>query len=243
MLPLQLLLAPLLHSADPAALPAPLAELVREMPRPEWTQLPKARDSRDGPSGYVQGLLGITELKLKEAHLDSDLGGTFDSAETASMPLIGGAVQRPLKGDKLQFGVEGGFMLGWQGNVEAVVIGNGSVAVAASNDIFLVEGFGGVYADLKLGAKARAYVGAGGLVDYARLDIEYDDPMTGYVRANADGFGLGLYTRAGFDFLLRSGMRVGFCWRWFDTDLNLGGQIHDVELDGMQYMLTFTRSM
>ena len=238
--------------------PAPIAALLRDMPPPDWLQ----RDLRQTPPasmadtrmvsyappppqarGYMQGLLGWSDVTVKDINLDSNLGGSVTDSDNASMPLLGGAVQRPLRPGKLSLGVEGGFIMGWQGNVQTVVVGGGAIAVSANNDLFLMEGFAGLYADMLLGDKLRVYAGAGGLLDYAHADLNYNDPTFGYINANSDGFGSGVYTRAGFDFPLQSGMRLGFCWRWFDTHINMSGGIDSVELDGMQYMLTFTRSM
>ena len=106
-----------------------------------------------------------------------------------------------------------------------------------------MESFVGLYADVMVGDGLRIYGGAGGLLDWAHLYVDYNTPLGGYVHASGDGFGFGLYTRLGFDFLVQSGMRVGFCWRWFESDLDLGGGLDDLEIEGMQYMLTFTRSM
>jgi hypothetical protein len=194
------------------------------------------------PTSYVQGLLGITELTVRDINLDSGLG-SFESQEDATLPLIGGAVQRVLTGEKLHLGVEGGFLMGWMGDADAVFIGGGGVAIATDNDVFYTEGFAGLYADLMLGDKMRLYGGAGGLIDWAHMSLEYSAPIGGYTHVSGDGFGFGLYTRVGFDFPVQSGMRVGFCWRYFESDIDFGGEIDDVEVDGMQYMLTFTQSM
>jgi hypothetical protein len=243
MIPLPLLLLVTLPATEsPAPAADPISAIMREMPMPNWQQMPPPRDPTQPERSYMQGLLGVTEIHIKE--LDIGFGpGQWESSDDATMPLIGGAVQRMLGGEKLRFGLEGGFFFGWMGNVETVVIGSGSVAVAADNDIFMTEGFGGVCADFPIGDKLRIYAGAGGLLDWAIVDATYSDPSFGYISASGSGFGWGVYTRAGFDILLQSGMRLGFCWRWFDTDLDMGGGIDDLQLDGMQYMLTFSKSM
>jgi hypothetical protein len=251
MIPLPLLALAFL---SPVEIPAPAIDPIAEITRPDWLQrelrqtppnsmaptstVSYAPPPPPRPAGYLQGLFGISEVRVK------DIGtGNFDSSDDAQMPLLGGAVQRPLTGDKLRLGVEGGFLLGWIGNVETVFVGSGGVAVTGSNDMFLTEGFGGLYADLLLGQKARVYAGAGGLIDWAIVDVTYADPTLGFFDLSGSGFGFGWYTRAGFEFLLQSGMAVGFCWRWFDTSIDIGGNVGDLDLEGMQYMLTFTKSM
>jgi len=252
MIPFQLLA---LVIALPAESPAPAVD-----PRPNWLQRelrgapPTTQASTNPPptfvpppapqpTSYLQGLFGITELRLKDMNLDSGLG-SFESSDDATMPLIGGAMQRVMTGEKLHLGVEGGFLMGWMGNVESVVIGPGGGALlVADNDVFMLEGFGGLYADLMLGDKLRLYAGAGGLMDWASVNFDYVTAGNVYIHDYESGFGFGLYTRLGFDIPMQSGMRIGFCWRWFESELDLGGGLNDVEIDGMQYMLTFTQSM
>ncbi len=245
--------------------PTPALETIharmRDMPPPDWIQrelrgsppssMADTRTSSSAPlapipsapMNFVQGLLGVTELNVKSV----DLGfgpGQWESSDDATMPLLGGAVQHMLGGgEKLRYGLEGGFLFGWMGNVQSVVIGSGAVVVAADNDVFLSEFSGGLCADLLMGDKLRLYAGAGGLLDWALIDVTYNDPAFGYVAASGSGWGLGVYTRVGFDILMQSGMRLGFCWRWFDTSLDMGGGVDSLEVDGMQYMLTFTKSM
>jgi hypothetical protein len=251
MIPLSLLAFSLSLPADIAE---PVVDPIAEMARPDWLQrelrqtppnsmaptstVSYAPPPPPRPAGYLQGLFGVSEVRVK------DIGtGNFDDSDDAQMPLIGGAVQRPLTGDNLRLGVEGGFLFGWAGNVETIVVGGGGVAITGSNDLFLTEGFGGLYADVMLGQKVRLYGGAGGLIDWAIVDLTYSDPGSGFFDLSGSGFGFGWYTRAGFELLLQSGMAVGFCWRWFDTSIDIGGDIGDLDLEGMQYMLTFTKSM
>ena len=264
MLPLHALaLVPLLAAEPPTPRVDPIAAMMHDMPPPDWlqrelrgappttmadTQTPPTYAPTYAPPpprnpSYVQGLLGVTELHVKS--LDIGFGpGQWESSDDATMPLIGGAVQRMLGGsDNFHYGLEGGFMFGWMGNVESVVIGSGAVVVAADNDVFMSEFSGGLAAELMIGDKMRLYGGAGGLLDWAIVDVTFNDPSFGFISASGNGWGLGVYTRLGFDVLLQSGMRLGFCWRWFDTDLDMGGGIDDLQLDGMQYMLTFTKSM
>jgi hypothetical protein len=261
MIPFQALALVTLLAAEPPTRPVdPIAAMMRDMPPPDWlqrelrgappnsmadtrTQVPTYIAPPPRPPSYVQGLLGVTELHVKT--LDIGFGpGQWESSDDATMPLIGGAVQRMLGGgENLHYGLEGGFMFGWMGNVQSVVVGSGAVLVAANNDVFMSEFSGGLAAELMLGDKLRLYGGAGGLLDWAIVDVTFSDPSFGFVSASGSGWGLGVYTRLGFDVLLQSGMRLGFCWRWFDTDLDMGAGIDDLELDGMQYMLTFTKSM
>jgi len=264
MVPFQLLaLVIYLGAENHAPVVDPIAAMMREMPRPDWLQrelrgappttqastnpppsyAPPPPQQPPQPTSYVQGLLGVTELRIKDVNFDPGLG-TFDSADDATMPLIGGEMQRVMTGEKLHLGVEGGFLMGWMGNVESVVAGPGGGAlVVADNDVFMLEGSAGLYADVMLGDKLRVYGGAGGLVDWASVNFDYVTATNIYIHDYESGFGFGVYTRLGFDIPMASGMRIGFCWRWFESELDLGGGMNDMEIDGMQYMLTFTRSM
>lgn len=123
---------------------------------------------RSAPSGMlVRGMIGLGEIQVRDVDIDSSLGDV-DEVDDASLPVVGAAVQRPMAGRRLQLGLEGGFTLGWEGDVEAVVIGSGAVAIAAENDFVFADLFGGAFAQLPLGERARLY--GGGAVAPVRID-------------------------------------------------------------------------
>lgn len=204
-----------------------------EWPRPE---APSPRRP------LVTGMLGLSELEVTDMELDPALGSIDDTDDT-SLPMIGAAVQMPLAGRRLRIGLEGGSTLGWDGDVEAIVIGSGGAIIAAENDFLLLDLFGGVFADLPLGERLRVYAGVGPLLQFGAVDAEWDDPVLGDVSVHEDAFGKGYYARAGFEIALDYGTSVGLGLRFVDSEIDPSGDLDDVEFQEYQYVLTATQGL
>jgi opacity protein-like surface antigen len=195
------------------------------------------------PHGVVvTGMFGLGELEVTDVELDSSLGDV-DDTDDASLPTIGAVVQKPMVGRRLRLGLEGGGTLGWDGDVEAIIVGSGGAILAAENDFLLADLFCGAFADLALGERVRLYAGVGPLLQFASVDAEWNDPLLGDVDLSEDGFGGGYYARTGFEIALGSGLSLGLGVRFVDSSFDLGGQIDEVEFEELQYLLTATREM
>jgi len=191
---------------------------------------------------HVQGMLGASYLNIQNIDIDPSLG-SFASSDETEMPLIGGAAQLPLGGEhRIHIGLEGGFTLGWQGNIEAFAFGSNGAVVVADTDLWLTDLFGGVYGDIELGDRLRIYAGVGPTLQFGSIDYDYDDPVLGHVSINDDGFGTGYYSRIGIEFTISPGMAIGASYRYVDSNIDFGGQISDMDLKQDQYMLTCTQS-
>src|SRR6185436_15697759 len=121
-------------------------------------------------------------------------------------------------------------------------VGGGSVVVVADNDIFLFDFFGGPFFDLMLGQRTRVYVGAGPLLQWGSVDLDWNQPIQGHVHSSDSGFGVGWYARTGIEFAMRPGLQIGFGIRWVDSYLDLSGDIDRLDFEGEQYYLTVTES-
>jgi opacity protein-like surface antigen len=100
--------------------------------------------------------------------------------------------------------------------------------------------FVGLYGDTMLGDKTRIYVGAGPLLQWVNLNIDWDDPGSGHVHTSESGFGYGYYARTGIDFMVRPGMYVGLGARWIDAQADFNGIVNEFNTEGVQYFMTFT---
>jgi len=193
-----------------------------------------------GPSDgtRIQGLIGLTEVTDIQVGLDPSYGEIQDEG-TSSFPLIGGVFMHPLRGERLRFGLEGGFTVGWEGDTGIVAINNGTVLVVSDNDIFLLDLFVGPFLELPLGQKARVYASAGPLLQYGRVEMDYID--TGeYVNHSETGFGGGVYARTGIEFDIGGRNLIGFGVRWLDSSVSLGGALGDLDFQGVQMAVTAT---
>jgi opacity protein-like surface antigen len=169
-------------------------------------------------------------------------GGNSPDIETDNdqFPVIGGGAQWKMAGEKVDFGFEGMFMLSWRADIAAFVAGGGGTAVAIDVDLLLVELFAGPYVSVFLGQndRWRAYAAAGPQiewVDYEQSGESLDDSDT--------GFGTGVYARGGLEYVVAPGLLVGIGVRWADLTVDLGSNLGDLELDGIQYLLTVTRGI
>ena len=59
---------------------------------------------------------------------------------------------------------------------------------------------------------------------------------------DGSGFGYGLYARTGLDIVLGRFM-IGAATRWTDSHYDLGGGLGDIDIDGFQWMITFTAGL
>jgi hypothetical protein len=228
------------YTDAPVITPAPADALV-----PEYAPAPQApfTPPPPRPSGmFVQGLIGASSFNAVNVDLDSSYGNVVDEGDE-TFPLLGGVFQRALQGsDKTHFGFESGFTLGWQGNVSAVAVGGGGLVVAADNDVFLFDWFGGPFFDVLLGQRTRVYVGGGPLLQWASVELDWDQPG-GHVHTHESGFGFGWYVRTGIEFALRPGLQLGFGVRWVDAYADFSGAIDEIDFEGEQYYLTVTESL
>ncbi|MEQ1892349.1 MAG: hypothetical protein ABL998_07415 [Planctomycetota bacterium] len=195
------------------------------------------------PEGaLVTGMIGLARLEVTDTDLDAGLGEVTDTDE-ASLPLIGAVYQQPLVGRRLRFGIEGGFSLSWENDVQAVLVDSGSAAIVAENDFLLIDLSGGVYADLMLGRRLRLYGGAGPLLQFASVDAEWNDSVLGNVNVDENAFGGGYYARTGFELAFGAGTTVGLGVRYLDSSVDPGGGIDSIEFEEWQYVLTATRGL
>lgn len=177
----------------------------------------------------ISGIIGVTEL-------DQDLGS--ESTEY-SLPMIAAAWQMPVRDKVFEFGAEAGFSLGWDSERTSVALGN-SVIVFADNNIRLFDLSLGAYASKKLGERLRLYGGVGPLLQWASVDLDFENDFNGRDGINENGFGYGYYTRVGLELEVQRGVGVGLVARWVDSKVSLGGLLGDTDLEALQVGLVVT---
>jgi hypothetical protein len=200
------------------------------------------RDDDAPPLGIlVTGMFGLTEIELQDLELDSSFGEAGETEES-TLPIIGAVVQKPFAGERVRVGLEGGGTLSWEGELETVIVGSGGALLTADNDFFHTDLFAGPFADLLVGEKLRFYAAAGPLMQFASIDAEWTDPVFGDVEVDEDGFGAGYYARTGFEIEFGS-LSLGFGIRFVDSSVDMNGEIDEVDIEELQYLVTATRPM
>jgi len=180
-----------------------------------------------------QGYIGVSTYDKIERD-----GGRFpnvdgDRGDLDEMFMLGGGGQWKLSGDQLDFGLEAFLQLQGRGNAEGFIIGGGGAAVAVDVDLFIFDFYGGPMISTFLGDSLRLYAGAGPTIGWAFYDQAAID---------GSGFGYGLYVRTGLDIVLGRFM-IGAATRWTDAHYDLGGGLGDVDVNGFQWMITFTTGL
>jgi len=194
-----------------------------------------------GPS--VQALLGA--VQYDDLEIAGGSGTSAGVVDISTMPQIGGAWSTAPKGDRLQFGLECSFLLGFNFD-SASYSPSSTTKVYVDYDVWTFDIAGGLYANLFLGRseKIRIYAAGGPLIMPILIYSEsYEDNTIGndfYYRNNESSFGYGLYGRAGFEFRIHETGMLGLGVRgtWIDTDLS-----ETSDLLGMAGFVTYTAAL
>jgi hypothetical protein len=186
----------------------------------------------------MQGFLGASMFE----HVEVDTGGAVqidgDEGELDRLPVIGGGAQWKLGGERIDVGLEGMLSFSWRADAKAFAVGGGGGTVVVDVDVLLFELFGGPFASLFLGEKLRLYGGAGPLLQFA----DYSQSGSG-LGDDGSGFGAGWYARTGLEYALPSRAWIGLGLRWSDTNVDLGGNLGELEIEGVQAVLTVSRGI
>lgn len=183
----------------------------------------------------MQGFIGASSFSRVETE-DGSVDG--DEGDVDELPLIGGGAQWKLGGRGVTFGLEGLLSFAWRANAEAFAIGGGGAVVAVDVDVLLFELYGGPFASLFLGDKLRLYGAVGPLLQFA----DYEQTGGGLAE-DGSGFGAGWYARTGLEFALPSRTLIGFGVRWSDSSVDLDGDLGDLEIEGLQAVVTVSRGL
>jgi hypothetical protein len=199
---------------------------------------PEARAPGGWQTGevVVQGFVGWTSLS--KFALDGQDGSSVDGTDgdMDEYPLIGGGGQFKLGGDGIDWGVEALFSFSARANASATVVSGGGTSSELSVDLLSVDIFAGPFVSTNLGDKLRLYAGAGPLLKW----MHYDQSGTSF-GASENGFGAGLYARTGLELILPSQTMLGFGVLWSESSTNLSGELGDLDLEGVQYLITVSR--
>ena len=191
---------------------------------------------RDGQA-LLQGYLGVNSVQDL-----SRTGGNSNDIESGSgsinqYPVIGGGGQFKLGGKRLDLGLEAMMSLGGRSNGGAFVVGGGGAAVAVSLDLLIVDFYGGPFVSVPLGERARVYGAAGPVVQFANY---HQSAAPGVDAGSGSGFGVGGYARTGVELEISPGSFIGVGARWYDTNVNLSNNFGDLDVEGIEAMLTFS---
>lgn len=187
----------------------------------------------------LQGFVGVGYPK--DVTLAED-GNTveIDADELDNLPVLGGGAQLKLAGESFDFGVEGMFSISFRSDLQAFSVGGSGGVFVLDVDVQVYDVFGGPFLSIPLGERARLYGAAGPIVSFLEYSQEPEDGSSA-LDEDGSGVGAGVYARAGIEFLLPSGTLVGFGLRYSSSEVDLGSDIGDYEIEGVQFLITATR--
>jgi opacity protein-like surface antigen len=184
---------------------------------------------------FAQGMLGVSYLSESNFDDSATNPAVIQDSDIQQVPMIGGAFQHALWGDRVDAGLEVGGTFGFQSGGAFVATGGGGLVVAVDVDMFLFDLFAGPFVSVPLGNKTRIYGGAGPVMQFAEWDQRGDG-----IDQSGSGFGTGLYARTGLEFEVTPAILIGIGARWSDTQVSLGSGLGNLDLAGTQAMVTFT---
>ncbi len=196
------------------------------------------------PRAMIQGMLGATDVSRDPLVAYEEPGG-LQVDGSGTLFVLGASGQFPQWGDRVQLGGEWGFTIGRDAHRDTVEVHSGKAAVLEvhENDLVLGDMFAGAMVAVYPTRKLRLYGGAGPLIQYGRVDLEYEDIDGVLIDIDNSGFGTGLYARTGFELLFAPDTWVGFQVRWIEADVDFGGGVGNFELEAVQYVLSVSRSL
>lgn len=191
------------------------------------------------PNYAIQALLGGVRYDGLEFTTTDD-GGEDITTDMSRLPQLGGAWSTLPKGEKLQFGLECSFLLGFKFDDVTTYNGTHATYVNVSSSLWLMDFAGGAYANLPLGEKLRLYGAAGPLM---MLGIYNSETDYSYVSQSLTEFGFGVYARAGLELQVQRNGYLGAGLRGTYSNIDFTEAGGSSELKGIAVFLTYTAGL
>lgn len=210
----------------------------------EWVRRVRSSEEDDWiePWPYVvQGMIGLTDVTSSVVELSDPADVILDEG-FETLPMVGGAWQVTAWEPGFDLGFEAGATLSYERDRGRVSVGSGAATVVSRNEYLLIDGFVGLYANLPLGRRWRVYGGAGPLLQFAHVEVDFNDENGLSQDHKETGFSTGWYVRGGVEILIRSGASIGLGWRHVDSAAELSGGFEDLEYEAEQILFTMTKS-
>lgn len=185
---------------------------------------------------YIHVMYGCMALENNNPDVS---GGDY------SLTLFGLTGQVPYGGQTLQYGMEYGALLSLQSDTRSIVItggsGSGSIKVSVDLESFILDGFFGGFVSASPFKWVRFHLAAGPLLIYGERNSQsvepHDEPD---VSTKSSALGVGLYARAGMDFIFTDRFALGFSTRGTQTSLTFSKTTGKVDVEGWQYFIAMS---
>lgn len=209
-----------------------------------------AEDYEPGEGPLFQVFLGVLELDDQSGDWDeiSDDGVDVDFS---SLPSGGIEAEYAYHRGFLHWGLNPGGSIAFKSDDTNFSGGfteetGGVLAVEIDNSLLLMELHLGAYVRGRLHQRVTAYAAGGPMIMYGSHDVEdesVEPASAGEVdldETDANDINIGYYARAGIDFEIGDNQYMGFGVRLMRTELDFDKTVGEIDIEGPQYVLTFS---
>lgn len=202
----------------------------------------------------VQVFFGVLELDDQTGEWE-DIADSDVDVDFSSLPSGGIEAEFVYGKGWVHWGINTGGSVAWKSedtNFSGSSTGQsgGTVIVELDNSLLLIEAHLGGYVRGRLTDRITTYAAAGPMVIYGSHDIEDENieerpvPVDGsdidIPESDSSDINLGFYARAGVDFEIGKNQHLGLGVRYLNSELDFNDTVGKLDVEGPQYMLTFT---
>ena len=202
----------------------------------------------------IQVFLGVLKLDDDTGEWDEISDGNVD-VDFSSLPSGGIEAEFPFYQGFVHWGLNPGGSIAWKSddtNFSGRVDGEtgGTVRVDIDNSLFIGELHLGGYVRGRLTDRITTYAAAGPMVIYGYHEVEDEslEDADGTVvedgvdlsETDSSDINLGFYGRAGVDFEIRDKQHLGFGIRYMSGELDFNKTVGELDVEGPQYVFTYS---
>jgi hypothetical protein len=208
-------------------------------------------EDREGP--LFQVFLGVLELDDQNGDWE-DISDSGVDVDFSSLPSGGIELEYLFGRGWVHWGLNPGGSISWK-NDDTNFGGSltnengGTLVVDIDNSLFLMELHLGGFVRGRMHERITTYAAAGPMVIYGSHDVE-DESFEGIPESaedpvdlddtDSDDINIGVYARAGIDFEIDEDQFLGFSIRYLSTELDFDKTVGKIDIEGPQYVLTYT---
>lgn len=205
-----------------------------------------------------QVFLGVLELDDQTGDWDEISDDNVD-VDFSSLPSGGIEAEYTFGRGWVHWGINSGGSVAWKNDDtnfsgSSTAENGGTLRVDLDNSLLLVELHLGGYVRGRLADRITTYAAAGPMVMYGSHDVKDDNveetppqPIaTDTViidHSDSSDINIGYYARAGIDFEIGKKQHLGLGIRYMSTELDFDKTVGNLDLEGPQYVLTFSTQL
>ena len=208
----------------------------------------------DRPEGYepqIQVFLGVLELDDQTGEWDEISDDDVD-VDFSSLPSAGIEGEYVYYKGWVHAGLNPGGSIAWKNDDTNFSGGytedtGGVLAVDVDNSLFLMELHLGAYIRGRFSERITGYMAGGPMVLYGSHEVEDEsvepsgDGTVIITETDSDDINIGYYARAGIDFETGENQQLGLGVRYLSTELDFDKTVGKLDIEGPQYVLTFSQ--